>query len=74
MTDTSTTDRQRPLPSPSPLGGSVLTSVLVACVVVGALYFGREILVPIALAVLLSFVLAPLVRILQRARCPRSLA
>jgi predicted PurR-regulated permease PerM len=32
---------------------------------VAALYFGREVLVPIALALLLSFVLAPLVRRLQ---------
>jgi hypothetical protein len=39
-----------------------------------ALYFGREISVPIALAILLSFVLAPLVGILQRARIPRGFA
>src|ERR1700683_1905390 len=42
--------------------------------VVAILYFAREILVPIALAVLLSFVLAPLVRILQRVKLPRALA
>jgi predicted PurR-regulated permease PerM len=29
-------------------------------------YFGREIIIPIAMAMLLSFVLAPLVGILQR--------
>ena len=28
-------------------------------IIIGALYFGRELLVPIALAILLSFVLAP---------------
>ena len=39
-----------------------------------ALYFGREVLVPLALAVLLSFVLSPLVRLLQRCYFPRSLA
>jgi predicted PurR-regulated permease PerM len=38
------------------------------------LYYGREIIIPIALAVLLSFVLAPLVRLVQRLRIPRSLA
>jgi predicted PurR-regulated permease PerM len=38
------------------------------------LYFGREIIIPIALAILLSFVLAPLVGLLQRARIPRGLA
>lgn len=37
----------------------------VAVVVVAALYFGREVLVPIALAALLAFVLAPAVRLLQ---------
>lgn len=38
------------------------------------LYFGREIIMPIALAILLSFVLAPLVGLLQRARVPRGFA
>ncbi len=42
--------------------------------IVATLYFGREILVPIALAILLSFVLAPLVGALQRIRVPRGLA
>lgn len=36
------------------------TTIIVAAVI-GGLYFGRDILVPIALAVLLSFVLAPVV-------------
>jgi predicted PurR-regulated permease PerM len=48
--------------------------ILVGVVVVAALYFGREVLVPIALAVLLSFVLSPLVRLLQRCHIPRGLA
>jgi predicted PurR-regulated permease PerM len=38
------------------------------------LYFGREIIIPMALAILLSFVLAPLVGLLQRIRVPRGLA
>ena len=46
-----------------PIAGSALTTVLLFVVVIGALYFAREVLVPIALALLLSFVLAPLVRI-----------
>ncbi len=37
-------------------------------VIVAALYFGRELLVPLVLAVLLAFVLAPIVVLLQRAR------
>ena len=47
---------------------------MVGACVVAILYFAREILVPIALAVLLSFVLAPLVRMLQRLKVPRTLA
>jgi len=39
-----------------------LNSVLLAVVVIAVLYSGREVLVPIALAILLSVVLAPLVR------------
>jgi predicted PurR-regulated permease PerM len=42
--------------------------------IITTLYFGREILVPIALAILLSFVLAPLVGLVQRVRVPRGLA
>ena len=38
------------------------------------MYIGREVLVPIALAVLLSFALAPPVELLQRWRVPRSVA
>ena len=40
-------------------------------VVVTALYLAREVLVPITLAVLLSFVLAPLVALLRRLYVPR---
>ena len=44
-----------------PAAGSALPTVLLVVVVIAALYFAREVLVPIALALLLSFVLAPLV-------------
>ena len=54
--------------------GFVLSNFVVGVIVVAALYFTREILVPVALAVLLSFVLAPSVKFLQRLRVPRSLA
>jgi len=47
---------------------------VVTAITIGALYFGRELFVPIALAILLSFVLAPLVRALQRWRVPRGLS
>jgi predicted PurR-regulated permease PerM len=54
--------------------GLAFTNFVVLAIVVAALYFTRDILVPIALAVLLSVLLAPLVRLLQRWRLPRWLA
>ena len=42
--------------------------------VIAALYFGKDILLPITVAVLLSFVLSPLVGILRRLRIPRVVA
>jgi predicted PurR-regulated permease PerM len=63
------------LPSQTPsIPISTLTSVLVAVVAIAALYLGREVLVPIALALLLSFVLAPLVQLLQAWYFPRIVA
>src|SRR5581483_812040 len=53
---------------------SAVGTAILAVIIVAMLYFGREVFVPIALAILLSFVLAPLVTILQRIRVPRALA
>jgi len=53
--------------------GAVATAIL-AVIIIAMLYFGREIFVPIALAILLSFVLAPVVGLLQRIHVPRGLA
>ena len=64
----------RPTRASSSISGSTLTVILVVGGIVAALYFGREVLVPIALALLLSFVLAPLVRRLQSWRFPRIVA
>ena len=52
---------------------AVACSILAALFIV-ALYFRGEIFVPIALAILLSFVLGPPVGLLQKARVPRGLA
>lgn len=54
--------------------GKSVETALVAAAIVAALYFGREVLLPIALAILLSFVLAPLARVFQRLYLPRLLA
>lgn len=48
----------------------VASAFAIAAIFVAELYFGCDVLVPIALAVLLSFVLFPLVRLLQKARIP----
>ncbi|RTE93728.1 AI-2E family transporter [Bradyrhizobium sp. LVM 105] len=53
--------------------GAVATAIL-SVIIIAMLYFGRDIFVPVALAILLSFVLAPLVGILQRIHVPRGLA
>ena len=53
---------------------SAVATAILAAIIVMVLYFGREIIIPIALAILLSFVLAPLVGLLQRLRIPRGLA
>ncbi len=48
--------------------------VIVAAGICAFLYFGKDVLVPIALAVLLTFLLAPLVRKMQQLRIPRAAA
>src|ERR1700737_2689897 len=53
---------------------SAVATAILAAMIIAMLYFGREIFVPIALAILLSFVLAPLVGLLQRVRVPRGVA
>ena len=58
-----------PAVAPANAGVAILTVA-----VIGALWAGQEIFVPIALAVLLSFVLAPAVRRLQSWRLPRAAA
>jgi predicted PurR-regulated permease PerM len=54
--------------------GTTLINMAVAALVIAVLYVGREIFVPVALAVLLSFVLAPFVIKLQAWRMPRTLS
>ena len=46
-------------------------SMTLFVMVVATLYFGKEVLVPVTLALLLAFVLAPLVDLLRRARLGR---
>ena len=57
--------------TPNPSG---LLGLAVGVVVIAALYLGQHVLVPITLSVMLSFVLAPLVRTLRQIHVPKVLA
>lgn len=61
---------KRPVTDASGSLGNIATGALI----IAALYLGREVFVPVALAILFSFVLAPLVKLLQKIRLPRSIA
>src|SRR5215207_9475092 len=71
-------DAQRPRPAPenevapaeTPTLASLMT-LLVGVAAVAALYFGRDVFLPIVLAVLLAFVLAPFVDLMRRLRLGR---
>jgi predicted PurR-regulated permease PerM len=54
-----------------PRGVFGMMAVLVTATVIAILYFAREVFVPITLAILLSFLLAPAVRALRRLRVGR---
>ena len=67
--------------SPFPVFGTnadsraaLLQGLLIAAVVVAALYFGRALLLPLTFAILLSFVLSPPLLLLRRLRVPRVLS
>lgn len=53
---------------------STLNSMLITVIIVATLYLARDVLLPVALACILSFMLAPPVRMLQNRRVPRGLA
>jgi predicted PurR-regulated permease PerM len=57
-------------PAETPTVPAIMT-LLVGVVVIAALYFGRDVFIPIVVAVLLSFVLAPFVDFLRRFRLGR---
>lgn len=51
-----------------------LASMAIGALTIGGIYYGREVLLPISLAVLLSFVLAPPTSFLQKLHFPRALS
>ena len=50
---------------------AILQSLLIATIVITALYVGRDVLLPLALAILLAFVLSPPLLLLRRLKVPR---
>jgi predicted PurR-regulated permease PerM len=62
------------LTTPSDGRTAALQGLLIGAIVVAALYFGREVLLPLALAILLSFVLTPPLLALRKIKVPRILA
>lgn len=82
------TDRL-PKPEPSPRPGAVpgaqviaaqvpgitgLLSLAIGVVIIAGLFLGKDVLIPITLAILLSFVLSPIVDLLRRLRVPKGVA
>jgi predicted PurR-regulated permease PerM len=62
---------QAPVPSAQPAPGPAVSTTGILALTVAALYFGRDIFIPLALAVLLSFILAPALIRLRRLGVPR---
>jgi predicted PurR-regulated permease PerM len=62
------------LTTPSDARTATLQGLLIAAIVIAGLYVGREVLLPLALAILLSFVLTPPLLLLRRLKVPRALA
>jgi predicted PurR-regulated permease PerM len=60
-----------PFTSSSESRASLVQGLIIAFIVVAALYFAREVLLPLALAILLSFVLTPLLLLLRKIKIPR---
>ena len=73
MPSEATEATRQPAQVPPPLvpGLRGLFTLAIGVVLVVALYFGREVFIPLVLAVLLSFVLAPVVNLLRRIKLGR---
>jgi predicted PurR-regulated permease PerM len=62
------------LTSSSDARTATLQGLLIGAIVITGLYIGREVLLPLALAILLSFVLTPPLLVLRKVKVPRVLA
>ncbi len=54
------------------LNQHIVNGLIIFLSICAILYFGQQILIPIVLAILLSFLLSPLVRVLQKMKIPKS--
>ncbi len=54
--------------------GGMLEKAVIAVIIIGALHYGSELFVPLAIAVLLAFALSPVVQFMRRRRIPHGLA
>lgn len=64
----------RAFPIPGDRGAALAYRMIIIVSLCAILYFGQDVLIPIVLAILLSILLAPVVRGLQRIRFPKALA
>ena len=74
MTDVDEREARNPFSGPrADLGRRAQTTdtIIIGVAVIAGLYFGREVLVPMSIAVLLSFVLVPVADALSRLRIGR---
>ncbi len=74
MSDATSSQAKPPaqvIPPGSPHAASAL-ALQVGVVTIAALYFAKEVLIPVTLAILLSFILAPLVALLRRVHLGRA--
>ena len=62
------------LSTPSDERAATLQVLLIGSIVIAGLHFGREVLLPLALAILVSFVLTPPLLLLRRIKLPRVVA
>ncbi len=53
---------------------AALQSLLIGAILIAGLYVGRDVLLPLALAILLSFVLTPILILLRHLKIPRFIA
>jgi predicted PurR-regulated permease PerM len=76
MSDSASPSFRQPtqITPPEMPGVKSLLTLVTGVVIVSALYLAREVLIPITLAILLSFVLAPLVEVLRRIHVPHVLS